>query len=190
MRKKKIKFLSLGACKIQKIPNNGWIEYDDESNDKVLYSTYVNEYSRVIYKCVDNHVIDGPEFNFCFNGNWTNVISDCVPRCDSKLIIGISIEPVSCTLDDVEVSCTDPAKPGTIARLACRNRYKRAEGSKQQILHCSDNGVWSPIPQQCNAHFKICSKTNNSNISFKVFQFVAKNFPMVSRMWSVDSLVI
>lgn len=134
-----------GACRIEKVPRNGWIEY---AADKipVSHGEYVNSFTNVNYKCLDNHLIEGPTGNLCLRGQWTNEIPDCQPRCSTKAITGVSIAPTSCFLNDVEVRCSEPAQPGTIARINCRDRYERQSAAKQQIISCGDDGVWSPLP--------------------------------------------
>lgn len=39
---------------------------------------------------------------------------------------------------------------GTYARVNCRDRYVRQSGSKQQIITCGDDGVWTPLPDTCS----------------------------------------
>lgn len=50
-------------------------------------------------------------------------------------------------MNDVEVRCSEPSEPGTIARVNCRDRYERQSASKQQIISCGDDGIWSPLPE-------------------------------------------
>lgn len=77
---------------------------------------------------------------------------ECKPKCSTKTITGVSIHPSSCHLNDVEVRCSEPADPGTIARINCRDRYERPNTvTKQQIISCGDNGIWSPQPETCSA---------------------------------------
>ncbi|XP_055325237.1 modular serine protease-like isoform X1 [Sitodiplosis mosellana] len=139
-----------GACRITKIPRNGWIEYASEPNDKLSPGEFVNSVTTVNYKCLQNHIIEGPTANFCFQGRWRAEIPDCRPRCSTKAITGISIVATSCFLNDVEVRCSEPAEPGTIARVNCRDRYERSSASKQQIITCGDDGIWTPLPEPCS----------------------------------------
>lgn len=138
----------VGACRISKVPRNGWVEYG--TGEKLSPGEIVNSLNLVEYKCLDNHLIDGQSANYCFQGQWRNPVPDCQPRCSTKAITGVSIFAASCFLNDVEVRCSDPAQPGTIARINCRDRYTRQSGSKQQIITCGDDGIWSPLPDVCS----------------------------------------
>lgn len=77
------------ACRIEKVPRNGWIEYASEPRDKLSPGEFVNSVTTVNYKCLENHIIEGPTANFCFQGRWRSEIPDCKPRCSTKAITGI-----------------------------------------------------------------------------------------------------
>lgn len=149
-RYKCVVFVIIGACRITKVPRNGWIEYSSPPYDKLSPGEIVNGFTTVNYKCLVNHLIEGPTANFCINGAWRSPIPDCQPRCSTKAITGVSIVATSCFLNDAEVRCSDPAQPGTYARVNCRDRYVRQSGSKQQIITCGDDGVWAPLPDVCS----------------------------------------
>lgn len=131
------------------MPRNGWIEYASDHN-KLSPGEFVNTLTTVNYKCLENYLVEGPTANFCFQGRWRNEIPDCQPRCSTKAITGVSIVATSCFLNDIEVRCSEPAQPGTIARVNCRDRYERQSASKQQIISCGDDGIWSPLPEVCS----------------------------------------
>lgn len=150
-----------GSCRVTKVPRNGWIEYAFEPKDKLSPGEFVNTLTTVNYKCLANHIIEGATANFCFQGAWRNPIPDCQPRCSTKAITGVSIVATSCFLNDVEVRCSEPAQPGTIARVNCRDRYERQSASKQQIISCGDDGIWAPLPDVCSP---ICGKFVSTNI--------------------------
>lgn len=137
----------MGDCSIARVPQNGWIE--SAQGEKLTIGDTVNQFSIVNYKCFANSLIEGPTVNLCHQGKWTNPILDCQPRCSTRLISGITISATSCVLNDVEVRCTEPAKPGTRAHVYCRDRYERPSGSKLQITICSEYGSWTPIPEAC-----------------------------------------
>lgn len=139
-----------GSCRILQIPRNGWIEEAAEPNDKLSPGETVNPLTTVNYKCLINYFIKGKTTNICIQGAWRNPIPDCQPTCSTKAITGVSIVATSCSLNDVEVDCSQPAQPGTIVRINCRDRYERQSGSRQQILICDDDGVWSPSPEVCS----------------------------------------
>lgn len=104
--------------------------------------------SQVKYRCHENHLTDGADGNFCFQGKWRFEVPDCEPFCSTQVISGVSIQASNCYIGDNDVRCTDAARPGTIARINCRVRYE-LPGTKQQILTCGENGLWSPPPQLC-----------------------------------------
>lgn len=158
-----------GACLISKIPRNGWVEYSVPPYTKLGHGEYVNNLNGVQYKCLDNHLVNGPEANLCVQGNWANpTIPDCKPFCSTKVISGVSIDATSCFLNDLEVRCSEPAQPGTIARINCRSRYERAVAAKQQIISCGDDGIWSPPPEVCSP---ICGEEAPSGTPYVVGGF-------------------
>lgn len=170
--------ISPGACRITKIPRNGWIEYASESRDKLSTGEFVHSITTVNYKCLENYMIEGQAANFCFQGQWrSGDVPDCKPRCSPKAINGVSIIATSCFLNDNEVRCSDPAKPDTIARVNCRNRYERSTtASKQHITVCSDDGIWSPMPEVCSP---ICGEEAPEGTPYVVggFQVIINKFP-------------
>lgn len=137
----------MGDCLITHVPQNGWIE--SAQGGKLSIGEIVNQFSIINLKCSSNSLMEGPTMSLCLQGNLTNPIQDCQPRCSMRLISGITISATSCLLNNVEVHCTDPAKPGTRAHIYCRERYERRSGPKLQITICGDDGVWSPIPEAC-----------------------------------------
>lgn len=160
----------LGACRISKIPRNGWVEYAFPPNDKLGPGEFVNSGTIVNFKCLVNHIIEGPTANFCFQGKWKDQVPDCKPRCSTKAISGISITPTACYLNDIEVRCSEPAQPGTIARINCRDRYERQSTAKQQVINCGDDGIWSPLPETCSP---ICGEEAPTGTPYVVGGFEA-----------------
>lgn len=59
--------------------------------------------------------------------------------------------------------CSDPAKPGTIAHIKCRDRYERQ--GKQQIVSCGENGKWNTLPEACS---QICGEISTEGAPFSV----------------------
>lgn len=157
-----------GACRIDKIPRNGWIESAAPPFERFSPGEYVNPFSVVNFKCLERHIIEGPTASFCTQSKWTNEVPNCEPRCSTKDITGISIIPSSCFLNDKEVRCSEPAKPGTIARINCRERYERGSNARQQIITCDDNGVWSPLPEVCTP---ICGEEAPSGTPYVIGGF-------------------
>lgn len=138
-----------GECSITKLPKNGWIEYSVGSQ-KLSPGEITNAYTMVNYKCFPNHIVDGSALNICDQGAWKYPIPDCQPRCRASVITGVSFDATTCYLDDVEVPCTEPAKPNTTAHISCRRRYERESGAKQQIITCGEDGTWNPLPNACS----------------------------------------
>lgn len=115
-----------------KIPRNGWIEYESADREKISYGEAVPMLTQVRYRCSENHLVDGPELNFCFNGEWKDNVPECQPFCSTKVITGVSIQATNCYLNDEKVRCNEPARPGTIAHIDCKTRYD-LPGIKQQV---------------------------------------------------------
>lgn len=140
-----------GECVIMKLPKNGWIELPFGSHDKLSPGEIINAFTIVNYKCFPNHIVDGGSTsNICVENAWKYPIPDCQPRCSANVITGVSFDATNCYLDNVEVSCHEPAKPNTTAYLSCRRRYERESGAKQQIVTCGEDGVWEPLPNACS----------------------------------------
>lgn len=146
----KLKFSLIGACRINRLPRNGWIEYAAPPSERISNGDFVNPLTVVNYKCLENHLVDGPTANFCFNGQWRNAVPDCKPFCSTRAISGVSIRATSCFLNDLEKSCYEPASPGTIARINCQPGYERQVQAKQQVITCGDDGTWQPQPDLCS----------------------------------------
>lgn len=134
-----------------KIPRNGWIQYSTPPHEHLFPGDFVDSLSSVTYKCLENHLVDAENAttNFCYRGQWRHEVPNCQPRCSTKSISGVSIFASICHLGNREVRCTDPAVPGTIARVNCRDRYERQTVSRLQIITCTEEGIWNPLPETC-----------------------------------------
>lgn len=162
-----------GDCVIQRVPQNGWIE--DAQGKKLAIGEIVNQFSTININCSANNLAEGQTMRLCHQGKWSSPIPDCQPRCSPRYISGITIVATTCSLNDVEVHCTDPAKPGTQAQVFCRERYERPRGSKQ-ITICGDDGAWKPIPETCTP---ICGEEAAAGTPFVIggFQASINEFP-------------
>lgn len=75
-------------------------------------------------------------------------------RCSQADISSITFV-ASCRLksdkfnNDQEVSCTEPARPGTFARINCQRGYKSVSADVEQVVSCRQDGRWFPPPQPC-----------------------------------------
>lgn len=47
-------------------------------------------------------------------------------------------------------------RAGTIAHIACRDRFERQSGSKEQVVFCGEDGKWNPSIEVCTP---ICGET-------------------------------
>lgn len=69
------------SCQIAKTPDNGWIEFvgpvPRANRPRASIGIQVNSFTPVIYHCQDGLVLNGPETNICFNGNWMYAVPDC-----------------------------------------------------------------------------------------------------------------
>lgn len=158
----------MGDCIITDVPQNGWTE--SAQGEKLTIGEIVSQFATVNYKCSANSLIAGPSVNLCYRGNWTNPIQNCEFRCSARLISGISIVASSCLLNNAEVRCSDPAKPGTRARVYCRERYERRSGPELQITKCGDDGIWTPTPEGCTP---ICGEEVAAGTPFVIGGFRA-----------------
>lgn len=160
--------MTVSDCIISNVPQNGWVE--SAQGKKLAFGEVINQFATVNYKCAANSLMEGATSNMCYRGNWTNPILDCQIRCSTKLITGLSIVAANCLLNNKDVSCTDPAIPGTRANVYCRERYERKSGPKLQITICGDDGIWSPVPEACTA---ICGEEVAAGTPFVVGGFRA-----------------
>lgn len=141
-----------GGCYVTTLPENGYIESESVPRKMLSLGEYVSEFTRVIFKCNPNHQLASDTLlSFCVKGNWKEDVPNCVPRCSPKVISGVSIEPSRCSFGDEEttVDCSRHTEPGTIARIKCRNHYDRPIGSRYQVVTCGNDGIWSPLPRDC-----------------------------------------
>lgn len=156
-----------GDCVIDRVPQNGWIE--NAQGRKLAIGEIVNQFTTISINCSENNRLEGSNMRLCHQGKWSSPILDCQPRCSSRYISGITIVATTCLLNNVEVHCTDPAKPGTQAHVYCRERYERSRGSKQ-ITICGDDGSWKPVPETCTP---ICGEDSASGSPYVIGGFQA-----------------
>lgn len=138
------------ACRITETPLNGWIELSTTPNVKLPLGTVVNPFIKVEYRCLENHGLVGVHQNFCFNG-WRFAVPTCRPVCSTDMLDGVSIAAVSCLSDGQDTVCEKIARPGTVARIKCRQGYEMPGFPDTQHATCDENGRWTPMPQICIA---------------------------------------
>lgn len=136
------------SCRVDNIPDDADAYY---MNKTINYGTYVPNYSRIEYRCIENHSIEGNSTNVCYNGNWRHQKAACRPRCDPHAIDGITILANCFRQEDnreVNVGCRQPLEPGTYATINCRAGYEISEEFHKRVT-CGADGRWSPEPGRC-----------------------------------------
>lgn len=150
-------FNFLGACRIKELPENGWISHLGDPNTRLYPNDAVPSFGAVNYRCIDNYllenrngeVIGDTDTNYCVNGVWRNPIPHCKPFCSTKSITGVTINRPDCSYNSRVVSCLDPPRPGTVAKIGCALLYESVVGNGIQLLTCGKDGRWSPAPTAC-----------------------------------------
>lgn len=142
---------SPGACRIDRIPRDGYVTYRGDANERLHLNDVVESFSQIEYTCVEGHTLTGSPLNFCSDGTWINRIPDCVTRCSAAELLSITFV-ANCYLlvngKEQKVRCTDPARPGTIAKINCQRGYESLRPN-QQIIACGTDGRWFPGPVAC-----------------------------------------
>ncbi|XP_014610563.1 PREDICTED: uncharacterized protein LOC106790293 [Polistes canadensis] len=106
--------------------------------------------SYLTYKCYDGYEISGTHDVLCsLNGKWINIPVCIEIYCDSLVSASTFAD---CTYNDEWTSCESSVKPGTIAKLICRNGYKQDStilSIQRDQVTCNDKGQWTPDPIKC-----------------------------------------
>lgn len=143
--------VSPGACRITKVPKNGYVGYPGGSTEHLALNDVIEEFGQVEYSCIDNHNVVGNTSNLCLSGSWLNPVPECKPFCSPREISSITFV-ANCYVNDGtqerQVRCTDPSKPGTIARINCQRGYEN-QRVPQQVISCGNDGRWKPAPNPC-----------------------------------------
>lgn len=154
------------TCTIDNIPQNGFV-WISHLKKRLRINDVLHKFTQIEYTCIENHYIVGNLTNFCDSGTWENAVPDCQPRCSPSTISSITFL-ASCYLkmddQEKEVRCTDPAVPGTIARINCKWGYQSLN-SQIQLLTCDNDGRWFPLPNQCT---QICGEEAVEGVPFIV----------------------
>lgn len=160
------------ACRITKLPKNGFAGYLSNPNEHLGINDVVDNFVSVEYSCTDNHVVIGNTTNICISGQWQFDIPECKPRCTPNDIFSITFV-ANCYRNEngseKQVRCTEPAKPGTIARINCQRGYENVKAA-QQVISCSDDGRWRPAPNTCT---QICGEEGPEGTPYVVGGSVA-----------------
>lgn len=147
----------LGDCRLSELHEFGWVSHLSDPNKRLYPGDVVVESAAVKYRCTDNYLlvnqndeILGASFeNYCFGGVWIKPVPTCKPFCSTRAISGVTIKASDCSYNGQIVSCLDPSRPGTVARITCAPFYESNGPNAIQQLICDKNGHWSPSPTAC-----------------------------------------
>lgn len=142
-----------GSCRITTIPRNGHI-YERYAQDKELFVDHIVGDNNIInFACNENQLLMGKRQNICRQGKWDDEWPTCHPLCSAEKLSSISFEP-TCRFERGKVSCSEPARPGTIVKVVCKEGYESFQVEEQTIT-CGIDGQWYPEPSACT---QICGK--------------------------------
>lgn len=148
---------SSSGCIITRIPRDGRIKYHDDTHEDLHANDVVENFAQIEYSCYDGHMLVGFPLNLCLDGMWVNEVPECKTRCSQTEISSITYL-ANCYLnkdgDEQQVRCTEPAVPGTIAKINCQRGYEYVR-PQQQIISCGSDGRWFPAPIPCT---QICGE--------------------------------
>lgn len=142
---------ALGSCSIEEIPRNGFVQYNDSVGSHLTINETVQNLENVLFTCIENHRIVGNDTIGCRDGNWNENFPQCEPFCPP--IVSKITFFAECKLNGEVVNCTDPAKPGTTAKITCKYGYESI--SSEQQTTCASDGQWQSQPKACT---QICGQ--------------------------------
>lgn len=118
--------------------------------EEIPKGSYVPPHINVIYKCKANYTLDGISKNYCINGKWSVPNHPkCIKFCSPMILLGITITS-RCEINNEIISCRQPLRPNTIARITCATGYRKPTGTVfTDVLHCEDNGEWDFNALRC-----------------------------------------
>lgn len=130
-------------CRILNIPSNGRVVLSADPAHRLNFYDVISNFDSVQYTCNTNHYISGNVKKFCVNGDWTNPVPDCEPKCDIRAISSIShVAHCSRTaygVSEIVLRCgrNDLVDPGTEARIVCQGGYQSTT-PHEQVTMCRD----------------------------------------------------
>lgn len=144
--------LNLGICRIIKIPSNGFAQYLYSPGVHLKVNQRIINLVKVQFKCNGNYRIVGRAVIVCRNGIWDGDVPECEEFCPP--IQSNTPFSANCSLNNLIVNCTEPAKLGTVAEVNCKYGYESVESAGQRTT-CRHGGRWQPEPVPCT---QICGE--------------------------------
>lgn len=141
------------SCRISEIPTNGYAVDLLAPDIRLKVNDFVRNGARLRTSCAENHHLIGDTISICLAGHWIGIVSSCQPFCDPNKLFSISSQ-ATCYWKRRTARCTDPIKPGTIAKTACKQGYENLR-PEEQIIFCGPDGRWSAEPAPCT---QICGE--------------------------------
>lgn len=142
------------SCRLTDIPINGYVSSIESQTIRINVNDIVGNLGQIQYSCIENHYVIGNATNVCYGGQWLYGMPECQPRCNPREVSSITYL-ANCRANGKEISCTEPATPGTVARINCQRGYNSVTPEQQQVLSCRTDGRWFPPVQPC---VQICGR--------------------------------
>ncbi|XP_055850558.1 uncharacterized protein LOC129915119 [Episyrphus balteatus] len=138
---------SIKGCEAPYIPNSILISNHD---DRTLSPGAIVENSQfMLYNCSTGYYREGNAANVCNSSKWHYAHPICIKYCPSETLERITFTAV-CILNDKTVPCNHNIRPGTVAQLTCRQKYRKPYKTSHDNLVCKDDGTWSLEPLICD----------------------------------------
>lgn len=125
------------------------VYFDYDTTREVSKGSYAPEFTNIIYKCLSKYVLEGNTTNFCLDGKWTDGHPTCRRYCSPLPLSGITIK-ASCEYSGETISCQQPHRPMTTARITCAVGYRKpVDRTVIDVLRCDDEGEWDYHAFRC-----------------------------------------
>lgn len=134
------------SCRLTKLPANGFVQYLYSPGIYSKIDDMVPNLVKVKFTCIPSHRILGNDTIVCRDGIWDGDVPDCYPFCPP--IMPSVVFSTNCSLNNVNVSCAEPAEAGTIATATCRYGYESSSPTPYQRT-CGTDGRWEPEQLLC-----------------------------------------
>lgn len=153
-----------GSCLIpDDLPSSVKVFYEADTSSELPKGSYVSPYANVIYKCNSKYVLEGNTTNYCLDGQWTFKHPECRKYCSPLPLSGITIR-ASCEIFGATISCQQPHRPKTLARITCAVGYRKpVDRQVIDVLRCDDDGEWDYHAFRCE---QICGLEGKNRQTF------------------------